>query len=151
MTAIRVPVALDDTWQCLRRFLTVGVLGTSIDLALYTGLHVLLGAPTLIANTCSYSAGMLNSYVLHRNWTYARRSPKTMGTQFVQFAVVNLVALIMNNVLVLLFTHPFSSLVNHAGMGDMLAKLFATGVCMGWNFLANNFWTFRAPSKGMLR
>jgi hypothetical protein len=35
-------------------------------------------------------------------------------------------------------------------LGDTLAKAFATGVGLGWNYLANNFWTFReAAMRGV--
>ncbi len=134
-----------DTRRCLSRFLAVGVLGTCLDIALFTGLHVLLGVPTLAANTCSYTAGMLNNFILHRRWTFASRSHKTLGAEFLQFALVNLLALTLNNVLILLLTQPFTALLTHPAPGDVLAKLFATGVSMSWNFFANTFWTFRNP------
>ncbi len=136
-----------DTWHWLPRFLTVGFLGTSLDVALFAALHILLGVPALAANTCSYTAGMLNNFVLHRRWTFASRSHKTAAAEFLQFALVNLVALTLNNVLVLLLAPAFGTLMAHPGSGDLLAKVFATGVSMSWNFIANTFWTFRNPVR----
>jgi putative flippase GtrA len=131
-----------DTWLCLRRFLIVGMLGTLIDLALFAGLHTLAGLPTLTANTCSYGAGMLNSFVLNRRWTYSHRRHKSTSAEFIQFALVNMGALTLNSILVLMLAGPFNSLLSAYGSGDLLAKLFATGVTVSFNFLANNFWTF---------
>lgn len=99
-------------------------------MSLFTVLHVLLGVPTLAANTFSYNSGMLNNYVLHRRWTWAGRSQRAASAQFAQFFLVNVAALALNNALVLLLAHPFSSMLAYPGPGDLVAKLFATGVSM---------------------
>ncbi len=134
-------------WQVLAKFLSVGMVGTVVDLALYTALHVIFGAPALAANTLSYSAGIVNNYLLHRHWTYADRASKAMAAQFSQFAVVSLSALVLNNLLVLVLAHPLGMLVAHPDAGDLLAKLCATGVGVCWNFVINNNCTFRATAK----
>jgi putative flippase GtrA len=125
------------------RFLAVGMLGTLIDLTLFAGLHAWLGVPTLAANTISYSTGIINNFGLHRHWTFADRVRQATGAQFSRFAVVSLSALMLNNLLVLLLAPSFGALFPHAGYGDLAAKVCATGVGLGWNFLINNLWTFR--------
>ncbi len=150
MAIIDRPWKDTETFRCLPRFLAVGFMGTFVDVGLFTGLHVLLGVPTLVANTFSYSAGMLNNFVLHRRWTFADRSGKAMSAQFMQFVLVNIIALTLNTLLVLVLAHPFNALLTYPGSGDLLAKLFATGVSMSWNFIANNFWTFKSPIKETL-
>ena len=117
------------------RFLAVGMLGTFIDLALFAGLHAWLGVPTLAANTLSYGAGIVNNFAWHRCWTFADRARKSGSAQFAQFAAVSLSALLLNNLLVLLLA---------SSCGALVAKLCATGVGLGWNFVVNNLWTFRA-------
>jgi putative flippase GtrA len=130
------------------RFLAVGMLGTLLDLALFTGLHAWLGVPTLAANTISYSAGIVNNFVLHRYWTFADRARQATGAQFSQFAAVSLSALMLNNLLVLLLAPSFGALFPHAGYDVLAAKICATGAGLGWNFLVNNLWTFRdAPHQ----
>jgi putative flippase GtrA len=129
------------------RFMTVGMVGTLIDVGLFTVLHVLLGVPTLAANTTSYCAGMVNNFILHRRWTFAGRQRKEAGLQFVQFAAVSLTALVVNNLLVLWLSPQLSSLLSSAAYGDISAKICATGVGMCWNFFANNFWTFRSARR----
>lgn len=131
-------------WRYLVKFLSVGMVGTLVDLTLYSALHMILGAPALAANTVSYSAGIVNNYLLHRRWTYADRHSKAPGAQFSQFAAVSLSALILNNLLVLVLAHPLGTLLAHPGAGDLLAKLCATGVGVCWNFVINNNWTFRS-------
>lgn len=135
------------TLYCVPRFLAVGMLGTLIDVGLFAILHSVVGVPTLVANTISYSAGIVNNYILHRHWTFAHRERKAAGTQFSQFAVVSVSALVMNNVLLLLMAPPLSTLFADAGYGTFVAKLCATGIGVCWNFLINNFWTFRAAPQ----
>jgi putative flippase GtrA len=138
----------NDTLRYIRRFLTVGMLGTLIDIALFTVLRVLLGIPTLAANTLSYSAGIVNNFVWHRRWTFAHRSRKAPGAQFSQFVVVSLSALMLNNLIVLWLAPSLGVLFANAGYGALVAKICATGVGVCWNFLANNLWTFRdAPQR----
>lgn len=137
-----------DTLRCVWRFLAVGMLGTLIDIALFAGLHAWLGVPTLVANSLSYSVGIVNNFVWHRYWTFTHRPRKHSGMQFSQFAVVSLSALMLNNLIVLLLAPSFGALFVHVGYGALAAKICATGVGLCWNFLANNFWTFRdAPLK----
>jgi putative flippase GtrA len=139
----------NTTFRPLGRFLTVGMLGTLLDIGLFTLLRVQFGVPTLTANTISYSAGIVNNYVLHRLWTFTDRPRKAVGAQFTQFAVVSLSALLLNNLLVALLAPGFAVLFTAPAYGDVLAKVCATGVGLCWNFLANNFWTFRDPTDSV--
>ena len=52
------------------RFLVVGAVGTLIDFGLLTILK-LVGFPTLAANSLSFSAGVVNNYLLNSRWTFA--------------------------------------------------------------------------------
>ncbi len=139
----------NETLHCLPRFLMVGLASTVVDLALFTALHIGLAVPALLANTLSYSAGIVTSYALHRRWTYAARPRKALGAQFPQFAMVSLSALVLNNLLVVLLAAPLGALLAHPGYGAFLAKIGATGVGLCWNFMVNNFWTFRAVPEGV--
>ncbi len=101
----------------------------------------------MLANSLSYSAGIINNYFLHRNWTFAHRPQKTAGKQFSQFAGVSLSALAINNLIVLLLTPVFTRLLSDVSLAAVLAKLCAIAVGVGWNFLANYFWTFRPANR----
>jgi putative flippase GtrA len=125
------------------RVAVVGMLGTLVDVGLFTVLHVTLGVLGLAANTIAYCAGSGNSFVLHRNWTYSDRPRRATGAQLLKFAAISLTALALNNLLVLWLAAPLGTLFAHPGQGPILAKVCATAVGTGWNFLANNSWTFR--------
>lgn len=134
--------------HAILRFLAVGALGTIIDFGLFTVLHARLGMPALAANMISYSAGTVNNYILHRNWTYADRPRRAVGAQFAQFTLVSLSALMLNSGIVLLLAQPLEALLASPAYGSLLAKGCATCVGLGWNLLANSIWTFRSPEKG---
>jgi putative flippase GtrA len=137
----------NDKILSVARYVVVGLLGTILDIGLYAILHILLGMPILLANSISYSAGMLNNYFFHRYWTFAKRSHKAVSLQLSEFALVCISGLIVNNLLVLLFAQPFGLLFASDATSDLLSKVAAQGLSMCWNFLANHLWTFREPAK----
>lgn len=118
------------------------MLGALIDVVLFTLLRGWLGLPTLAANTFSYSAGIVNNYLLHRRWTFGDARHTAAVQQFGQFVLVSLVALGLNNLLTLLLEAPLAAFVTVPQLSLMLAKLGATAGGAGWNFVANRYWTF---------
>ena len=126
------------------RFLVVGMLGTLIDFSLFALLNIQLGIPTLLANTLSYSAGIVNNYIFHRLWTFGNRPQGAAAKQFLKFAGVSLSALMINNLVLWMVASSFSKLFADSTLGVILAKMCAIGVGMSWNFLANHLWTFQA-------
>lgn len=126
------------------RFLTVGALGTFLDFGLLTVLK-LIGLPTLPANSISFSAGVVNNFTWNSRWTFSdRRNGRLRGrAQFVQFLLVSLVGLAINNAIVLLLEVPLGAWIGDAAWGYAPAKVVATGVVVFWNYFANRNWTFR--------
>lgn len=130
------------------RFAVVGVLGTLIDMALFAALHLALGLVALPANLLSYSAGMVNNFLLHRRWTFAAAAaPGTAAhgravRQFARFAAVSFSALALNTLVVTLLAPVLGALLPDA-QAALAAKACASAVGLGWNFLANHRWAFR--------
>lgn len=143
MAATAEAIRAKTSLRLVGRFLTVGALGTCIDIFLFISLRSGLGYSVLLANVVAYCAGMLNNYMLHRRWTYREIAHKAVGVQAFQFAVVSLTALALNTVLVLLLTPVFGSVLG-TRLADLSAKLVATVAGIGWNFFANHVWTFRS-------
>ncbi|MCE1253976.1 MAG: GtrA family protein [Anaerolineae bacterium] len=142
MAAFPYRLHINHSTRTLMRSLSVSAMGTLVDLSLFTVLHVAFDLPALIVNTLSYSAGGLNTYFMHRRWTYASRPKKTMGLQFLQFVLVSVFALLVNNLLIGLLTPYFSGVLDDAGFAGLAAKLCATSAGMLWNYTVNNRWTF---------
>jgi putative flippase GtrA len=127
--------------------MTVGALGTLIDVLLFSVLRVRLGIPALMANTVSYSTGTVNNFLLHRNWTFANLPRKSFGTQFLQFAAVSLSALAVNNLLLVLLEPSFDTLFATSSLSEMAAKACAMGAGMCLSYLLQHLWTFRAEPQ----
>lgn len=124
------------------RFLAVGALGTFLDFGLLTGLK-LIGLPTLLANSLSFSAGVVNNFTWNSLWTFSDRLNANRRTQFFQFLLVSLIGLLINNAMVLLLEAPLGALIGDAAWGYAPAKVIATGVVVFWNYFANRNWTFK--------
>jgi dolichol-phosphate mannosyltransferase len=127
----------------LLRFAAVGIVGTLIDVALFALLHGVFGLALLPANTISYSAGIVNNFLLNRRWTYRDAPHKAIRTQMSQFAIVSVSALLLNNLLVALLTPPLSASAVGPQGGYLLAKACATALGLIWNFAINRVWTFK--------
>jgi putative flippase GtrA len=126
----------------LARSMSVGALGTAVDFAIFTLLQVIFGLPAVVVNTVSYTLGSLNSFSLHRIWTYAGRPQKSLRLQFLQFVLVSCLALGMNNLIIIILTPYFNNLLSVNSYAGLAAKLCATSIGMVWNYTANNRWTF---------
>ena len=142
MTKINHFIQKNTLILILTRSGLVGVVGTTIDFSIFILLHLFFGIPALVANSIAYGAGSINSFSMHRSWTYANRPKKSTGTQFVQFTLVGLGALIITNLILWAAPSLYASYFAPAD-GDIIAKVFATALGVIWNFLINYFWTFR--------
>lgn len=125
------------------RFAAVGALGTLVDASLFALLHLALGLAALPANVVSYGAGIINNYALHRRWTFAAGARQPALPQFARFAAVSLSALALNTLAIALLDPALGALLPGA-LAALAAKACATVVGMGWNFVINHVWTFRA-------
>jgi len=129
----------------LVKFLIVGASGTLIDYLLLILLKS-FNWQTLIANTVSFSAGLVNNYYWNSHWTFSERSRKSSLKQFSQFAIISLVGLALNTAIVLVLEIPLGEVLGMPGVGYIPAKALATIIVLFWNYLANRHWTFN-PSN----
>jgi len=132
------------------RFMTVGALGTFLDFSLLLMLKS-FGASTLIANSLSFSAGVVNNFTWNRLWTFADARRAKWGWQLAQFVLVSLAGLGMNNIIVLFLESPMGETLGNPEYGYLPAKFIATVVVVFWNYFANRFWTFRDLSTALHR
>lgn len=124
------------------RFMTVGASGTVLDflaLAIFKEAFLL---PTVLANTLAFSIGLVNNFTWNRLWTFSDTQGGSVRKQFLQFALISLVGLLLNNLIVLSLETPLDTLFGSQGYGYLPAKVIATGIIFFWNFSANRLWTF---------
>src|SRR5258706_858992 len=129
--------------QRLSRFLSVGAVGRGLDFSLLTLLK-LAGLPTLFANSLSFTAGLANNFTWNRLWTFNDVLDVDWKKQLMQFTLVSLVGLVLNNFIVLWLEAVFSSIFGGSELSYLPAKVIATGAVVFWNYFANRSWTFKA-------
>jgi putative flippase GtrA len=132
------------------KFAIVGAAGSLTDFAVLNVLVQLFGAPLALANTLSFTAAVFQNFALNRRWTFPESRERHASGQLAQFAIVSIIGLGINQV-VFLTLHHFWEANFQALYGQEvgfivsynLAKLFAIGVVLFWNFSANRLWTYR--------
>jgi len=118
------------------RFAVVGVANTLVDLCVFTVLAQLLDVNVYAAQVAGYSAGVANSYILSRSWTFRARD-RFFGPALVKFLLLSLCMLLLSTGILFLC-------YDLGGLPKLAAKIVATGVTMVVNFLVNRFWVFGA-------
>ncbi len=124
------------------KFAIVGALGAIIDFALLNLMRGVFGWPLLWANTLSVGVAMLSNFIWNRFWTFPESRSRKKRSQLPQFALVNFVGLVINNVIVLGIDFLMEPHIGEPWSYNV-AKAFAIGIVLFWNFGANRLWTYR--------
>ncbi len=126
------------------KFAIVGGIGAMVDYAVLFLLVFEFGVAEEYANLVSVTCAIISNFTWNRLWTFPESQDHAVHTQFVQFAVVNLIGLAINEA-VLLFTDHwiFEPFFQEQKLALALAKACAIGVVLFWNFGANRVTTYR--------
>ena len=124
-------------WSQLAQFLTVGGLGTIINVAVLTGL-LALALPTRLAVAGAILVSMCCNFVPNRRFSFAHARTRAWPRQLVTFVAASSVGALFNycTVLVLLGRVP--------ALRPQLAALAGVAVGTMFNFLASRYLVFRA-------
>jgi putative flippase GtrA len=126
------------------RFGMVGVLNTLVDFGAFNLLVFVFGVPVLVAYPFSVTAGIVNSFLWNKHWTFSAARSATWRREAVVFLGVSVSGLLINwagfTVLHLLMGSSAALVLN-------LEKLAASVVSMVWNFVGYRFLAFRAHRK----
>lgn len=124
------------------KFAIVGAMGAIIDFGLLNLMRGVYDWDLLLANTFSVSVAIISNFSWNRYWTFPESRTRKKRTQLPQFALVNLIGLLINNVIVLSIDHVLVSQVGEPWSYN-IAKAIAIGVVLFWNFGVNRLWTYR--------
>ncbi len=129
------------------KFLVVGTIGFAVDFGLLAFLVEVVGLVPVLANTFSFSAAVVSNFTWNRYWTYPDSRNKRKRVQLIQFGVVSVLGLAINNLILILLSTPFETALSSvpgvpAGYGYIPAKIVATVVVLFWNFFINRYWTY---------
>ena len=116
------------------KFCVVGVTGTIIDFGLTWICKEKLKIHKFLANAIGFVVAATNNYFLNRWWTWGSTNEQ-VGVEYTKFFAVSLIGLGLNTLILYLLNEKIK-------MNFWFSKIFATGVVMVWNFLANHFFTF---------
>jgi putative flippase GtrA len=117
----------------LFRFCTVGVGNTLVDFVMFFFLTS-MGIPYLFAQVCSYTAGMMNSYLWNRFWTFRVKQKATMQELF-RFVVINLFSLGTTFFVLYMFQQKWEGPL-------FISKVIATVAGVIVNFIGSRFFVF---------
>lgn len=122
------------------KFNLVGLANTAVDVALFA-VFAALGIGNALAQALSYSAGMINSYLLNTRYTFRDQQAKGTSHLFdsrrlVRFVVLNLIVLVVSVVLLKI-------LVSTIGIPVLIAKLGVTCITLVLNFLGSRLWVYK--------
>lgn len=118
------------------RYFFVGSFAFVVDFGLlyilteYAGLHYLLSA------TLSFISGLLVNYIISCIWVFSNSKYKSRLVEFLFFAAIGVVGLLLNDALIWLFT-------DCIGTHYMFSKIVAAAIVYLWNFFARKYLVFR--------
>ena len=115
-------------------FAAVGAVGTGAHFLTLILLVQMGRVDAVIASVCGSLVGAGVNYVLSYHWVF--RSSKPHQVALPQFLAVAGIGFALNAAIMAL-------LVKGLGLHYLVSQVLATGTVLGWNFLANRFWTFR--------
>lgn len=124
---------MNEKWLSLIKFALVGIVNTSIDFTVYV-LLTWFNVNYILAQCISYRAGVLNSYIMNRKWTFAQEG-KGSQREFFIFIGVNLFTLVITSLLLLLF-------YKWLGISLLISKLFVTAASVGINYFGTKQFVF---------
>ncbi len=125
------------------RYAIVGAWGFTVDFSVLNFLLFVAHFPPWLANTCSFSIAVLNTFALNRRWTVPESRQRPVAQQLAQFFLVNLVGYAINETI---FLGSHALIWQHflpTALAWNFAKATASGIALFWNFSANRLWTWR--------
>ena len=133
------------------KFAIVGALGALIDFAILNVLVLVAGFLPVVANGISFSAAVVQNFLLNRWWTFPESQLHNTRRQMAKFTLVSVAGLGINTIVFqfvdLSMRAYWIEWLSDPDLGATIsynfAKLFSIGVVLFWNFSANRLWTYK--------
>jgi len=140
------------------KFAIVGVIGMVVDFGVLNTMKLIfegvglgegwnIGLETreiqlIVANTISFSVAVLSNFTWNRLWTFPESRERPLGSQLVQYAVVNVIGWGINTLLLVILDQAVFQHFVSQRLSYNLAKAIAIGVVLFWNYFVNRIWTY---------
>jgi putative flippase GtrA len=133
------------------KFAVVGVVGAVVDLGVYNTMIRAFGLSPEVASVIALATAIVSNFVWNRYWTYPDSRSKPLVKQFVQFFVINILAVVIRVPIIAFTKAPFGRLAGRVlsvgpdaavKWGYNIAWALAVGLALFWNFFINRIWTY---------
>ena len=118
------------------RSIFVGGLATIVDFGFLYFFTEFVNIYYLTSAALAFILGLTTNYILSIVWVFNRRKFTKKWLEFVIFAIIGIVGLILNELIIWYFTE-------YLHFHYLLSKVVSTIVVFSWNFLARKFILFR--------
>jgi len=122
----------------MARYALVGALNTGVDFAVFCALVYGFGAPSVGAQAASYLAGVVNSYLLNRYWTFQVKG-KQSAAEMARFIAVNVASFAAATAVLLG--------LEYGGLESAAAKAISVGVSLAVNYTGYRLWVFSGKQR----
>jgi putative flippase GtrA len=136
---------LRATWRRLARELSAfGIVGAAcflLDVALFQLLYATVGADAVTATLVATVVSMSVAYVGHRYWSFSARARTGVRREYVRFALINGLTLVLGLAIVGFVRHP---LQQDSALVLQLANIFSIAIGTVVRYLSYRRWVFPA-------
>lgn len=130
------------------RFAIIGAVNTGIDflilnlLIFATGIKE--GNGLIPLNLISFSIAVINSYFLNKHWAFKDKTSGEGAKKFSAFLAVSVVGALINTTVLRVVATNIDPLFNlDQTLWVNVAKAFATGISLVWNFIGYKLFVFK--------
>lgn len=122
----------------IAKYALVGGLNTGVDFAVFCALVYGVGMGSIWAQTISYIAGVVNSYLLNRNWTFQVQGKRSMA-EMMRFIWINVLSFAAATAVLLL--------LEYWGAESALAKIISVACSLAVNYAGYRLWVFQGMEQ----
>jgi len=118
------------------RYIFVGGAAFIVDFASLFIFTDFFGFYYLISAAIAFTLGLMANYALSISWVFNKRAIDNVWSEFMIFAVIGVVGLILNEIFIWFFT-------DYISIYYLVSKIIAAALILFWNFFARKFTLFR--------
>lgn len=129
-----------EKFKSLIRFGIVGVVNTLVDFSVFAMFHSLFGVDKLICQVVGYSAGIINSFILNKLWTFENNNSKfNTLNQMIRFAGINIVSLAVSLMGLKVISDQY-------GLNTYVSKIIVTILAQAINYFGYKLLVFKSKT-----
>jgi putative flippase GtrA len=133
------------------KFFVVGAFGAVVDFVTYNLVIRLFRLSPEVASVIALTVAIVSNFIWNRYWTYPDSRSKPVVKQFVQFFIINILAVVIRVPIIAWTKVPFAQLAGRVlplepemaiTLGYNISWALGVGIAMFWNFFINRIFTY---------